>query len=292
MARSSAGLAFLVLLLFGHAEANAQCDPHRDPTCVGRQPERPLERPAEPSAERPATPAEGQIQLPPPPPVAVDRPASKTTTVRVGSAAGAGARPLQPVRAYLRANDIPPAGVGAYGLIVFQSKPTSASLAKYMMVCGAFIKFFPRSETSSVPLKDQMITVWPLDNPKAKQAKKDDCGYVLDHYDLNASQAAMSDAQQQHAKFEGQGPYLVGWSPSKARKIPDALVLVVDMSKDNTQADIDSKFLFWKNKIVEDPSLWRNGWSAEQVRVAIRNFADEYGAAMLDAIKLWGDKKP
>ena len=43
--------------------------------------------------------------------------------------------------------------------------------------------------------------------------------------------------------------------------------------------------------IVEDPALWRNGWSAEAIRVAIHNFADQYGQAMLDAIKLIGGDK-
>ncbi len=162
-----------------------------------------------------------------------------------------------------------------------------------MMVCTAFVAFFPRNETSSVPLKDQMITVWPLDNPDARQAKADDCDFAINHYDLVASEEAIRDAGKQHAKFEGEGPYLVGWSPSKAREIPDALVLVVDMSADNTQADIDNKFRFWKNNIVEDPSLWRNGWSMEGVRVKIHNFVDHYGQAMLDAIKLvGGEKKP
>ena len=56
------------------------------------------------------------------------------------------------------------------------------------------------------------------------------------------------------------------------------------------QADIDNKFLFWKSKIIDDPSAWRHGWSTERVRVSIRNFADEYGQSMLDAIKLIGGK--
>lgn len=197
-------------------------------------------------------------------------------------------RPLQPVRAYLRAQEIPPSDAGAYGLLVLHSKPTAASRAKLLMVCKAFVAFFPRSETSSVPVIDQMVTIWPLDDPQASQAKTDDCEFVLDHYDLVASQLAISDAQKQHVNFEGEGPFLVGWSPSKARGVPDALVLVVDMSADNNQADIDHKFRFWKNKIIEDPSLWRNGWSVEQVRQAIHNFAEEYGQSMLEAIKLFG----
>jgi hypothetical protein len=216
-------------------------------------------------------------------------PSGRSPGIAAGSASGA--TPLQPVRAYLRARDIPPSAAGAYGLVVLQSRPTAASRAKFMMVCRSFVAFFPRSEESSVPVKDQMITVWPLDDPESKQARADDCDHVLDHYDLIASEDAIRDAQKQHARFDGEGPYLVGWSPSKARGIPDALVLVVDMSADNTQADIDNKFRFWKNKIVEDPSLWRNGWSAEAIRAAIHNFADQYGQAMLDAIKLIGADK-
>jgi len=203
-----------------------------------------------------------------------------------------GAKPLQPVRAWLAAKDIPPAEAGAYGLVVFHSKPTAASRTKLKMVCAAFVAFFPRNETATVPIEDQMITVWPLENPDANEAKQDDCDYALNHYDLIAAEQAISDAQLQHVNFDGAGPYLVGWSPSKTRGVPDALVLVMDMSADNSQAEIDAKFLFWKNKIVQNPSAWRDGFSIERVRVAIHNFADQYGQAMLDAIKLvGGDKK-
>ena len=217
----------------------------------------------------------------------------RSTVKAMRAAHDTGAEPLQPVRAWLRAQDIPPIGAGAYGLIVFHSKPTPASRQKLKMVCAAFVAFFPRSETATVPLEDQMITVWPLDNPETKEAKEDNCDYALDHYELVSAETAISDAQLQHATFDGAGPYLVGWSPSKARGVPDALVLVVDMSADNSQAAVDAKFLFWKNKIVQDPLAWRGGFSIERVRVAIHNFSDQYGQAMLDAIKLVGvDKKP
>jgi hypothetical protein len=196
--------------------------------------------------------------------------------------------PLTPVREYLRAKDIPPPGAGAYGLVVFHSKPTPANRAKLIMVCKSFQAYFPRSETSGVPVTDQMITIWPLDDPNAEMAKADNCDFVLNHYDLNASESAINDARKQHATFDGEGPYLVGWSPSNARGLPDKLVLVIDMSADNDQAMIDHKFLFWKNKIVENPSLWRNGWSLDGVRIAIKDFTDEYGQGILDAIKLIG----
>jgi hypothetical protein len=201
-----------------------------------------------------------------------------------------GTRALTPVREYLKSSDIPPHDVGAYGVVVFQSKATPANRAKLTMVCNAFVAFFPRSETSSVSPSDQMITIWPIDNPNAPEANRDDCNYVVDHYDLNAAEAAIRDAQRQHAEFGGEGPYLIGWSPSNARGVPGKLVLVVDMSDSNSQAVVDHQFLFWKQKIVEDPTLWRKGFSLERVRMEIRDFANEYGQNLLTSIKLVGTK--
>jgi hypothetical protein len=140
-------------------------------------------------------------------------------------------------------------------------------------------------------MSDRMITIWPLDEPDAEKANADDCDFILKHYDLNASESAINDAEKQHAIFDGEGPYLMGWSPSNARGVPDQLVLVVDMSTDNDQAMIDHKFLFWKNKIIQNPSLWRGGWSMEGIRVSIKEFSDKYGSDMISAIKLLGGKE-
>jgi hypothetical protein len=221
----------------------------------------------------------------------VGRPLDHVGHDDAGKVFGPGAKPLQPTREYLSAKQIPPAGAGAYGLVVFQARPTPASRSKLAMVCKSFVAYFPRRETSDVPLNDQMITVWPLDNPEAEEAKRDDCAFALDHYDLVASEAAIRDAHAQHADFDGEGPYLVGWSPSNSRTVPDALVLVIDLSADTTQAEIDHKFQFWKNEIVEDPSKWRRGFIADRIRESIRKFVDTYGQAMLDAIKIVGEKK-
>jgi hypothetical protein len=197
---------------------------------------------------------------------------------------------LTPVREYLSEEQIPPDGAGAYGMVVFQYKATSANAEKLKMVCNSYIKSFPKNATSRVPLGDRMITVWPVDNPDAEQVKTDDCVFVTDHYDLNASEAAINDAKKQNATFSGEGPYLVGWSPSNTRGIPDKLVLVIDMSDDNDQATIDHQFLFWKNQIVENPSLWRHGFSLEGFRLALQGFANRYGDKMLETIKLVGYK--
>jgi hypothetical protein len=208
--------------------------------------------------------------------------------------AKASANDLVPVREYLRNEEIPPAEAGAYGIIVFQSLPTPATRAKALMVCHSFVAFFPRNESISdkIAMSDRMITIWPIDDPTLPQVKADNCEYAVDHYDMAASVTAIRDAKKQSATFDGEGPYLVGWSPSNTRGVPGKLVLVVDMSNSHTQETIDHQFLFWKNDIVQNPSLWRSGFSLEGVRVAIHDFADEYGQDMLDAIKLIGFSKP
>lgn len=210
----------------------------------------------------------------------------------IGRAPAGADRDLIPARAYMRAADIPPADVGAYGLVVMQAKSTPANRNKLLMVCSSFVAHFPKSESlpSSIRPIDRMVTIWPVDAPDAAQVKADDCGFVTDHYDLLAAEAAINDAQHQNARFDGDGPYLVGWSPSNTRGIADKLVLVVDLSNFNSQVSIDRAFLFWKNKIVQNPTAWRSGFSVEQIRLAIHDFADHYGQDMLDAVKLIGLK--
>ena len=200
---------------------------------------------------------------------------------------------LQPVRAYMRGIDIPSVSFGAYGVVAMHARPTTASRARLLKVCGAFVASLPRKEAvpASISQKDLMVTIWPLDQPEAGQAASDQCDFVIDHYDLFGGLAAIRDAERQGAKLDGRGPFLIGWSPSDTRGIPDKLVLVVDMSGFESQDSFDSAFLFWQNKVVRDPALWRTGFSVEGVRLAVRDFVDHYGGNILDAIRLVSNKK-
>ncbi len=200
---------------------------------------------------------------------------------------------LRPVRAYLRAADVPPPTVGAYGLVAFRAKPTSATRARLLMTCTAFIASLPRQQDLAgiVPVSDQMVTIWPLDDPAAKQAAADDCDFLIDHYELYGGISAIEDAGRQGAKLEGEGPYLIGWSPSNTRGVADKVVLVVDLSGFQSQDSFNSAFLFWQKKIVEDPRLWRSGFAIEGIRLALRDFVDRYGENILSAVKIFGAKE-
>ena len=199
-------------------------------------------------------------------------------------------RKLVPVRAYLRSSDIPPPAIGAYGVVAFRARPTPASRSRLLMACTAFVasleaqKFLP----STVAVSDQMLTIWPLDDPSSPNAEKDDCDFAIDHYDLYAADSAIADAEAQGARFGAEGPFLIGWSPSNTRGVPDKVVLVVDMSRYSSQDSFDHAFQFWKQEIVENPSLWRTGFSIEAIRLAARDFADHYGDTILKAaVSVW-----
>jgi hypothetical protein len=199
-------------------------------------------------------------------------------------------RQLVPVRAYLKGAEIPPPSIGAYGIVAFRARPTSASRSRLLMTCAAFVTAIPpqKSVPGSVHVGDEMLTIWPLDEPSSPNAARDDCNFAIDHYDLYAADSAIADAARQGAEFGAEGPFLIGWSPSNSRGVPDKLVLVVDMSLYDSQDSFDQAFQFWKEKIVEDPSLWRSGFSIETVRLAVRDFADHYGDTILKAaVSVW-----
>jgi hypothetical protein len=140
----------------------------------------------------------------------------------------------------------------------------------------------------AVALALQMPTIWPLDEPSSQKATEDNCPFLIDHYDLYGGISAIADAQRQGADVDGEGPFLIGWSPAQSRGDPAKVLLVVDMSSFRSQDSFNKAFQFWQTKIVRDPSLWLSGFSIERTRLAIRDFVDRYGQDIGAAVKLIG----
>ena len=244
---------------------------------------------ASPRPPPPPSADQGGQKAPPPSVPPVPTPAVPVPPVTAPAyPVAASSADLVPARAYLKNTEIPPKGAGAYGLVALHARPTSATAARLMLACTAFVSSLERQADlpSSVAVGDQMLTIWPLDDPSAPEAKADKCQFLLEHYDIYSADAAMKDAAKQKADFRGRGPFLIGWSPSDTRGKPDKLVLVIDMSAYTTQADFEHAFRQWKDKIVQDPQLWRQGWSLENLRLVIRDFADRYGHDILFAAHL------
>ena len=251
-------------------------------------------RPVEHAARRPqnaeTSPATGcgncatmmaRPSPPPPPPPAQ------------GFSAGAAPPLLRPTRAYMRASDIPPRGVAAYGVVALRALPTPVTQSRLAMVCQSFLASLPRQDSlpRSVSLAEQMVTVWPLGDPSAPQARSEDCSYLTQHYDLFGGLSAIEDARSPDHPLTGRGPYLIGWSPSGMRGVKDAVVLVLDMSRYDSQESFDEVFQLWQQKIVENPDLWRKGFDVESLKLALRDFSDHYGNDILSGLGFW-EKKP
>jgi hypothetical protein len=199
---------------------------------------------------------------------------------------------LTPSRQFMAGRDIPPRDVAAYGVVALTAKPTPASQARLLRLCQAYLASLPpRESLRNVPPSRQMVTIWPVENPRAILSGHERCDQMLGEYDLYAGQSAIADAFAQGRAMSGRGPFLIGWSPSSSRGVPDAVVLVIDMSLFESQASFDDAFRFWQRRIVEDPELWRSGFVVWRIRNAVRDFADEYGDAILKALSFKGSKE-
>ncbi len=197
-------------------------------------------------------------------------------------------RSIHAVRVYLNGADIPPKGVGGYGIVAFTGKPTAATRDRLVRVCEAFTHYLPRQSSlpRSIELSDQMVTVWPVEDPEAPAAKADDCGYLTDHYDLDAGLLAIQDARRQKLRLSGIGPFLIAWSPSEARGKPDKVVLVYDLSKYLSQDSFNQSFIFWQSEIVKNPGLWSNASGWQRFRLSFRDFFDAHSDVVADALHL------
>jgi hypothetical protein len=258
-------------------------------------PAAPAPRPPVEADEASPAPFPGPPPPPPPPPHA--RPPAAADGHPRGPAGDGPARPLTPLRAYLAGRDLPPNGIAAYGVIALRARPTPDTRPRLARVCEAFRANIPRQRDApaSLPKSDQMLSVWPVDD--AVQAERlDTCDFALDHYDLLAGQSAIRDAQRQTAELGGEGPFLLGWSPSSTRGQPDKLVMVVNLSGLTSSDSMDAAFRFWVEKVVEDPAMWRGGFSREKLRYSIRDFLDRYGDDLVKVVTIVGlkpsDDKP
>ena len=80
------------------------------------------------------------------------------------------------------------------------------------------------------------------------------------------------------------GPILVAWQEPFPRGVNGADTLVLDMS-DFSENDVDRAFGIWMERIVQDPSVWNDGFKLVLAREAFRNFIQKYGESIMEVIK-------
>ena len=196
---------------------------------------------------------------------------------------------LRAVRALIEPADMPPREVAGYGIVAFTTRPLPHDVERYTHVCEAY-KATLTSQAElppDTPLSEEMITYWPIAHKNTPEAKRADCAHLVSNYALRLGLDAIQDADKRKEGLANRrGPFLIAWAPSDSRFVPDALVLVMDLSALDGERSFTEVFQDWRQHITDNPELWRRGgFNIEAVRRIIRDTFDRYGDGLLRLIK-------
>lgn len=189
-------------------------------------------------------------------------------------------------RIFAGPNQYPPQDFAAYGILAFRSRPSPHDRDRHLMICHAYVTSLPHTSEMSIPLSEQMVTVWPVDaDADAEELNRMPpdvlCEFAVDQYGLVIAKQALRDAELAGVDTSDRGPFLLAWSPSIDKGKQDALVLVLDLSNVTTYPQAQQILLEWSSDIEQDPQFWSNGWNIERVRTEVRYWIDEYGPKVL-----------
>lgn len=230
---------------------------------------------APPSSSRPST---------------ISSPKKNGSAKASGSSKAKGAKngKLQAVRALIEPGDMPPREVAGYGIVAFTTRPLPHDVERYKAVCEAYkATLMAQSELpANTPLSEQMITYWPIAKKDMPEARRGDCAHLVANYALRLGLEAIDDADKQKEGFaNSRGPFLIAWAPSASRFVPDAVVLLVDLSSFDGQRTFAEVFQKWRQQITDNPELWkRGGFNVEAIRQIIRDTFDRYGDGLMRLI--------
>jgi hypothetical protein len=208
-------------------------------------------------------------------------------TIRPAEAANPNAsHQILTTRNFFGPHDIPPIEFAAYGIVAFPQKFTSDTRQRYMSICEAYVATLPSASSSPAATSDQMVTVWPIDNPSLAERLNGQgdsvCTEAVEHYDLGSGLIALKEATTQEKRnLTGRGPYLLGWAPSSQKGAAGSLVLIADLSNATTPEHYREGLEKWRTDIEQNPKLWRDGWSEADIIIIIRDWADKWGSMIL-----------
>jgi len=81
--------------------------------------------------------------------------------------------------------------------------------------------------------------------------------------------------------LEGRSPFLFGWIPADGFGEAGKLILMLDLSRVTTYEQALTQLQSWQQKVETNPELLRDGFSPENLRRLIRDWADLNGEAFL-----------
>jgi peptidoglycan hydrolase-like protein with peptidoglycan-binding domain len=200
-----------------------------------------------------------------------------------------------PTRAFAGPDQFPPAGFRGYGFLAFPARATEFDRDRHMILCQAYVSSLPTPGEVPQARWDQFVTVWPvltadeadaMNLPVHRSDAGTICARAIDGYDANRARAVIAMVRQvDGAALEGRGPFLFGWIPATDFGAPGKLILMLDLSRVTTYEQALTQLQGWRQQVETNPDLLRNGYSLENVRRVLRNWADQHGEEFLLLIR-------
>lgn len=190
--------------------------------------------------------------------------------------------PPLPVRDFLHSNEKPVQGFGAYGYLLFASRPTETDRDRYRKVCRAYLaEFEPTDAFMRYNMGSLMVTYFPVDSMIGGRAEAEDSDTLLNHYDFAAAAIIITAVNKQGIE----GPLLVAFTKPFEPGMAVDNALILDMSHFE-DSDIPYAFRVWRNRISRDPEGWNKGFSLEKSVLEFRNLINKYGQQIVDIFKV------
>jgi hypothetical protein len=196
---------------------------------------------------------------------------------------------IRAARLFAGPSQYPPEAFAAYGVVAFRARASSGERARHVMLCEAYVAALPRSAELTVPVEEQMVTVWPIDadqtaNELNQLRGAEICETAVDRYGLPTALQAINDAGETRIGRDRRGPFLLAWSPSHDKGDPEALMLVADLTDVTTYAQAEAFFVLWRTDIEANPEFWNRGWNVERLRIAIQLWVDRFGSQIFSIL--------
>jgi len=186
--------------------------------------------------------------------------------------------PNVPTRGFLLSDEEPSKEHPVKGYLLLPSRANSENFIRYLHVCESYLRHFDITADfkGKAPMKSLMPTYWLLDF-QAHEIKtmfgshslfQLRCSTLIDFYDYSRAKIILGRAKS----LSLSGPVLAAWSTRSNHHE----FLILDLSNFN-ENEFHRAMLIWKERIVMNPSLWKDGFNLIKAKEEFRSLLQKYG---------------
>ena len=181
---------------------------------------------------------------------------------------------------------------GAFGVLVFASRPANAS--RYLRICEAYLRVF--DDAIEIQFADpetvQMVTVWPRGDleenrsfePEDEADVARECKSAVSNYSYATAHLWMK--QMKVSRSEKRGPFLIAVARDGRGRNAPFTVVKLDLSGIESRSQIENAFHLWIKEIEANPSAWRRAWRPKVWKFYVASRLNQYGKQVIDAMTI------